>query len=723
MKKRIVNIRPLFVVWLSTMLGILTFYCATNVVNLNKSKLWFALLLLVDVAVVVLFVLSFVKNEKLNAIARHKWLYLTAIVSMLLPMLVFGLKYNSYKKYPYISGETNIVGRVDSCNISNENATIVLTDCKVGEDNRSVGRITLYITDQIYSVEVGSVLSVTATIRTTKLFTDENNIAQYSKGKVYTAYCASGSFYVISNGTKTITEKVRDSVNDALHDNLNKDNADVAYAMLFGDKSAMSYEVYEAFSYAGVSHMLAVSGLHIGFLVAFMTLILSFFRTSDKLILIIVSAVLVFYCVLCDFTASVTRASIMAVVLLVGQMLGKQHDNLSSLSLAGALILLVNPMNLLDYGYQLSFMCVITMITLNGYVTNLLMKIKIPRAIATSFAVSLSVNISLIPLTSILFGSISIIGIFSNIILVPIFSVAFPLLFYGSLIVALLRFLGFVLFVPNVLLHIVRMLCIFVTKTFAPLDVFYLDFSVVVLMIASLLCLKFLMLKVKTKTILLLSLVGLMVLISVFGFLPKEYNSNMLVTWGQYDSNCAVVTTTSGKKILFDYDDYRTEKYLRKHRINKIDSWVLPTFTLTNIDNTIDIIKRYDVKNLYIYDYEQYNDYSLSKLTKLCKVGYVGDSITRGDGFDVQMFATDSRVYGVMVRVSKTILFDMGMTDGQMSSIANKLPSNINYCLTKSAKYDTDNDIDFIRDVVCTIDADKKDVKSIADNSSFVLQL
>lgn len=723
MKERIVNIRPLFVVWLSMMLGILTFYCFTNVLNLGKSYFWLVLLLLVDVSVLVLFVISFVKSEKLAIISKHKWLYLVSIVCMLIPLLHVGFKYASYKKYPYLSGEVDIVGRVESCTNSSGTSTIVLSDCSVGDDKQNVEHITLYVSNQLESVDVGTTVSASATIRTLKLFTDENNIIKYSKNKIYTAYCQSNNFYLIGKGDLTLAESIRKNVNDALHDNLNEDNASVAYGMLFGDKSYMSADVYDAFSFAGVSHMLAVSGLHVGFLVAFITFLLSLFRVPDKANIVIISIFLLCYCVLCDFTASVVRATVMSIVLLLGNLLGAQHDNLSSLSLSGTIILLINPFQLFDYGFQLSFMCVLAMMTLNKYIFTFLVKIKVPRWLSASFSVSFSVNIALIPLTAILFGSINLIGIVSNLILVPIFSVAFPLLFFGAFASALFNFLGFTLFVPNILLHFIRLICDFISNHSWQIQVLELSYGVLVLMIAFLLTLKYLMLKIKAKTILLCLIVSVMLGLSVVGVLPKTYSTNSLISWGQYDSNCSIITTRSGKKILFDYDEYYLSKNVRNAKITNFDGWVLPSFTLSKIDEVLDTVKKYKIEKLYVSDDSKYNDYSLAKLSKYCDIEYVGEVLTEADGFNVQMFASENRVYGVLIKTSKTLLFDMGMTSGQMSEIEEKLTPNINYCITKSAKYDTDNDLKIIRDVICTKDAVENKIKSIADSSTIVLQL
>lgn len=721
MEKRIVNIRPLFLIWLAMMLGILTFYYFSNILYLHRSYVWFVFLVFVDLLVIVFAVLSFVKKEKLSIFNKYRWLLLCMVIFMIVPVIVYAIKQANFSKYKVLSGEYEITGRVESCNLTNENATIKLGECMVGQTK--VDTITLYVANISHSVEVGSLISAKCEIRSTKLFTDQNNIGKYNKHKVYSGYCTSANFYVIGKDTLTITETVREGVKDALHKNLNKDNADVAYAMLFGDKSAMSYEVYEAFSFAGVSHMLAVSGLHIGFLVGFMTFILSFFHTKDRTNLIIISIVLVFYCTLCDFTASVVRATVMAIVLMCGNMLGTQHDNLSSLSLAGIIILMFNPINLFDYGFQLSFLCVLAMITLNKYLANALMKIKIPRFVASAIAISLSVNIAIAPLTVILFGTLNIVGVFTNILLVPLFSIAFPLLFYGSMISALVGGFGFLLAVPNVLLHIIKMVCGIVKNAVGTINVFKISYVVVVLMIIFLLILQYLMINPKRKAVCLGVITTTMIVITIFGALPKTYKTDSLITWNQYNSNCSIITTKYNKKILFDYDEYNTTKYLRKYKINKIDSWILPSFTLTNIDNTIDFVKRYKVDNLFVADRPEFNDYALSKISKHCKVHYVGEDLVGTNQFAIKMFSTQSRVYAVWIKTTKTVLFDMGMSQNQMSLLEPKLIENINYCITQNRKYDASTDINNIRDVYCTKDVlDKKGVKSIAGNTSLVIQ-
>ena len=111
--------------------------------------------------------------------------------------------------------------------------------------------------------------------------------------------------------------------------------------MLFGGKQGLSDELKDMFSYSGISHILAVSGLHIGVLVSLIYYCLKKIKLNKFVKLILLATVLIFYSYLCDFTPSVCRASIMAVILCLCDLYKIQYDALSSLSIAGIIILLL----------------------------------------------------------------------------------------------------------------------------------------------------------------------------------------------------------------------------------------------------------------------------------------------------------------------------------------------------------------------------------------------
>jgi competence protein ComEC len=178
---------------------------------------------------------------------------------------------------------------------------------------------------------------------------------------------------------------------------MSSENASIAYAMLFGEKDGINKNIYNIFSIAGISHILAVSGLHIGVLIAILLLILKKCKASKLVTFITISSILIMYNTICGFSNSVVRASIMAMILLGANLFGKQYDALSSLSLAGIIICLFNPFALFSVGFQLSFACVFAIITLVPTINRGFEKIKFDNAFTKTLSMSMATSVALIP--------------------------------------------------------------------------------------------------------------------------------------------------------------------------------------------------------------------------------------------------------------------------------------------------------------------------------------
>lgn len=141
---------------------------------------------------------------------------------------------------------------------------------------------------------------------------------------------------------------------------LNPQTTDILAAILLGRSHMISDRTRTSFSAAGLSHLLALSGMHVGFIamvIAFALWPLYFGRhVRTRLILTIVA--LVAYAAFTGFIPSVTRAVIMATVYLTGRIIQRKSPPLNSLCLAALLILIVNPSDLYSAGFQLSFAAV-----------------------------------------------------------------------------------------------------------------------------------------------------------------------------------------------------------------------------------------------------------------------------------------------------------------------------------------------------------------------------
>jgi len=147
-------------------------------------------------------------------------------------------------------------------------------------------------------------------------------------------------------------------------DSLFKDESGLAKALLLGERDSLNEKMAADFRDAGIAHVLAVSGLHVSLLMAGVFLFLRVFRLSPRVVFSLIAALLIFYCRLLDFSPSVVRASILTLLYLLGRVLRKRVDPLTSLSCAFLLILLFRPLDLFSAGFQLSFLAVLGILTL-----------------------------------------------------------------------------------------------------------------------------------------------------------------------------------------------------------------------------------------------------------------------------------------------------------------------------------------------------------------------
>lgn len=133
------------------------------------------------------------------------------------------------------------------------------------------------------------------------------------------------------------------------------DTAPLAIALVTGDTSGLPYALQTAMSDAGISHIVAVSGMHVTLLLGVVRLLC---LRRRRLTAGVGIAVMVFFAAMLGFRPSVTRAVVMNAVLLLAPLLGRENDGPTSLCFALLLLLLPNPRAIANVGLQLSFAAV-----------------------------------------------------------------------------------------------------------------------------------------------------------------------------------------------------------------------------------------------------------------------------------------------------------------------------------------------------------------------------
>ncbi len=228
-------------------------------------------------------------------------------------------------------------------------------------------------------------------------------------------------------------ENCRDNFSDFIFKSLeDKSIAAVLTALVTGKKELISRKLKQEFSRAGVSHILAISGLHLSILAGIFFCLFSWLLSFCRYLLIrgwsgrcaafLTLFPLMAYAVFSGFSPSTRRAVIMISVFMLSFVSDREADPLNSLALAGIVILVTDPGALFSISFQLSFAAVLFIIS--GFSVIKKLKIGQKTGIVKTFCVFVFTSFFAIAGTQILimhyFNIISFAGIFTNLLIIPV---------------------------------------------------------------------------------------------------------------------------------------------------------------------------------------------------------------------------------------------------------------------------------------------------------------
>lgn len=225
-----------------------------------------------------------------------------------------------------------------------------------------------------------------------------------------------------ANIAENIFNSVRNNIKEIMYKLLPKDARELAVGMMIGDKDELDAKIEEDFKNSNLTHMLAVSGAHISYVILGLNLMLK--KTSNRLKKIFIICFLIFFVGVTNFTPSVQRASIMAILLLVSTMLYRSQDTYTSIAFSGLVILIINPYSFFDIGFQLSFGGTIGIVLMyNNLIKRFKTNGKLKGYIVSSICVSVCANFIIIPIMAFNFNTVSLTFWISNLLAGPFLGV------------------------------------------------------------------------------------------------------------------------------------------------------------------------------------------------------------------------------------------------------------------------------------------------------------
>lgn len=237
---------------------------------------------------------------------------------------------------------------------------------------------------------------------------------------------------------KIFAFRLKNKISSIFSKHLSSLSASVLEAMVLGEKENVPLPIYKSMMKTGTVHILVVSGFNVG-IVAFMAmLVLKFLRLPRKVRFLIAAVFLVVYCLMTGASNPVVRATIMALLWMLAYFFKREPGIYNFLSVAAIFILALNPRQLFDIGFQLSFASVISIAYFYPKLKQLLHKevtqIRPLRFAAEGFLVSLSAWLGTMGFVAFYFKIFSPVTVLANIFIVPL--AAFITLCGSSLLLA-----------------------------------------------------------------------------------------------------------------------------------------------------------------------------------------------------------------------------------------------------------------------------------------------
>jgi len=546
--------------------------------NVHNLSLLFLFLL---VLVFLFFILNFyfLKEKKIDTI-----LFLLAICFFVYSSFKTFYVFNLFESEVSLDNkEAIIIGKVCSFPEISKDKVVFYLKTKVNKRHVNI-RITTNTEKKFY---YGDIVKVYGKLKIPREKTSRYGFdyKEYLKGKgtLYTLYAK--KLYIVSTSHNILTylNMFSSKLNYLINSSFKTEISSLLNGLILGNKSTIPDDVYKDFQRSGLAHLLAVSGGNVGVLCAFVEIL---FRRVLKVygrgVNFIIIGVIVVFAIITGLSASVVRASIMAIIYYLGRIIYRNPDTINSLGVAALLMLLKNPIYLFDIGFQLSFLSVLSIAIFYKMIYEYFIKFKVPKNISSLCAVSISAQILILPLLAYYFCELSLISFLTNLVAVPLAGVLVPI----GLVYYLLLIFKIDIFVLKWIIEMIVKTLIWISQLshikFSHIKIVFWDEKLVIAYYMLILVLLYKKVIPKAIKLFMYSTILTLVLIFILHIFIEYNRLNInIIDVGQGDSS---LITYKGFSMLIDTgpttEDFSSLKrivlpYILKSNVSKIDVLVL----------------------------------------------------------------------------------------------------------------------------------------------------
>ena len=446
------------------------------------------------------------------------------------------------------------------------------------------------------------------------------NYKQYLKTKKIIGTVELEKAKILKSSNGSFIHNIQKYIKDTRNGTLTDEEGNLLLAILLGDKDKLSEDIQESFKTSNLSHMLAVSGAHVSYIILGLTYVLQNSIIGKKNGKIVCIFFLLVFMAITNFTPSVTRACIMAVLTLFSGIIYRKSDVYTNISVAALITLIFNPYSLLDLGFQLSYGGTIGIIIFIKRIQEKKSNSKVINYIKQMALVSIYANIIIIPIMMYHFNTVSFTFIISNIMASPILGIivitGFLFIIASITVKPLTRLIA--IFIKPILSILIKISQICSKLPFSNILVVtpYM-FNVISYYAIILYCIKS---KKNNKCKIIIWLLIVLILINFIIYIFPQKLRIFFIDVGQGDST--LIITPDKKTVLidgggsdsFDVGEKVLLPYLLDRRILKIDYVLISHFDTDHCGGILTIMEKVKVKNIIISEQAEHSEnYERSK--------------------------------------------------------------------------------------------------------------
>lgn len=396
-----------------------------------------------------------------------------------------------------------------------------------------------------------------------------------------------------------------------------KNNAAFIKAILLGERENLSYHQEDLLRKAGASHLLAISGLHMGIIILSFSFVLFKIFPDKKSALYILTFFTIIYVFMVGAAVSIIRASLLALLFLWASEFNCEGDFLNIISLTLLINLIIDPLALFTVSLQLSYILVISLF----YITPLLNKFM-PGVLA----VSLAAQLAALALTAYYFNEYSYIALFTNLWVIPAISILLPFIFLIVLLSLINTniFLTFAITIEFLLQHLFKGLEIMTLIQKKPLVIAKPPLLLIILYYLTLFLLPYLYQKriiyLNAKKYFIWQKADLIIFLLIFILLFTNPESGLLeinfIAVGQGDG--VFIKFPDGTNLLLDTGppgsdgrniEYNIISFLNNYGISKIDYLMLSHFDADHVGGIEHLFTRKEIGTVMLPPFKEKSRY------------------------------------------------------------------------------------------------------------------